>query len=303
MGLIKSHAMIIREWAFFSGIYTWQASHPMPTTACKRNFNFSLPGSLITSHLMADSLWVVLYLFSRHSSHGQQYVREISILFYQGVSSHHILWLTVCEWHCIFFQVIHHASYHEQQIVSDTTSFFRWGHEITSTSTGSEWHFIFIFPGNSISSYHQFVSNTAILLCQAVTPHGISWPTGSERHCISWPTGSERHCTLSLPGILTTITIRMWVPLLFQPFSSVITPHPMIIREWAVFCSFQAGHITSQIDCESHQCFYSQFHCFSFWDWQGVSDVILLGSPIISWPTGGERWHYILFVRWFTHSD
>lgn len=97
------------------------------------------------------------------------------------------------------------------QHVSDTVSFFKAKFTPPCLMNSGLWVTLHLFSYRDIRSdqHQQGVSDTSFLF---------------SRH-ISWWTECERHCTmvLSSPSILITfysMAIRMWVTLLFQPFSS-----------------------------------------------------------------------------------
>ena len=123
--------------------------------------------------------------------------------------------------------------------------------------TGSEWHCFISLPGSLINydSFHdqQYVSDTALFLCQAVSSimtHPMTnreWVTllyffarqSHQSWLIPWPTVCEWHCCISLQGSLINHVsshdqkdVSDTALHLCQAVSSIMS-HPMTNREWA----------------------------------------------------------------------
>ena len=178
--LIMSHSMTNRKWVTLLNLFAMHSHHsyliPWPTGS-EWHCLICVPGTTI-SHL---------------SSHDQQYVSDAALCLCQALSSimSHIMtnrkcvthlyffvrhshlsylipWPTVCEWH--FFSslqgtLIHHASSHDQQQVSDNA----------------------LFPCQSLSSImpHPMTNSLWVTLL-------YFFPTYSHQSClISWPTACE----------------------------------------------------------------------------------------------------------------
>ena len=210
-----SHPMINRMWVtllYFVARHSHQSCLiPWPTGSEWHSF-VSLPGTLINhvssndqqrvsdttvflchalssitimSHPMTNSEWVtLLYFFARHShdhvkSHDQQIVSDTALFLCQALSSIMSHPMTNSKWVTLLYCFARHS--HQSCLIL-------W-------PTASEWHCIISLPCtliNHVSSHDhwQFVSDTALFLCQALS-------------ClIPWPTGCEWCCLISLPGTL-----------------------------------------------------------------------------------------------------
>ena len=165
-------------------------------------------GSLITCFAI-NSKWVTLHIW------------------WKAVSSHLLLWPTVCEWHCMFWKG---NLFYDKQDVSDILHIL--GKVVSSHlllwPTVCEWHCIFcerqsphLFLWPTVGEWHiaRFVKGSLIrsfpmtnrkwvtlhILWKAVSSHLFLWPIGSEWHCslwkavssdlFQWPIGSKWYCT------------------------------------------------------------------------------------------------------------
>ena len=127
MNLITSHPMTNSVWVTLTFISAMHSHHISPhdqqhvsdtdidichivssdltpwPTGCEW---YIMPCSLIRSHPMSNSMWVILTIIYAMQSH--QWLTP---------------WPTACEWHDHWFMLLvqsHHVSPHDQQIVSDT---------------------------------------------------------------------------------------------------------------------------------------------------------------------------------------
>ena len=226
-------------------------------------------------------------------------------------------WTTESEWHCFIAlpgTLTNHVSSHDEQPVSDTALFLCQAvtssimfHPMTNSQwvtllylfsrqshqswfitwlTESEWHCIICLPGsliNHVSSHgQQFVSDTALFVCQAVSSimfHPMTnrqWVTllyvfarQSHQSCfIPWPTVCEWHCFISLPGALINHAsshdqqdVSDTGVFVCQAVSSIMF-HPMTNRQWVILlylfarCSHQSCFLPWPIVCE-WQCIVS----------------------------------------------
>ena len=167
-------------------------------------------GCLITLLLTTNSEWVTLHILSK------------------AVSSHLLIWLVGCEWHCTFCERLSHHWHvfsYDKQEVSDIAHFVK-GCLITSfpMTLNSEWvtlcilwkavslH-LFLQPKVVRANFAHLVKGSLIaslsmtnrlwvtlhILWKAVSSHCFLWLTGCEWHCnflfswdvFLWPTESE----------------------------------------------------------------------------------------------------------------
>ena len=201
---------------------------------------------------MTNSMWVILlYFFARPSpqscfipsptgsewlyfiflpgspincvsSHDQQHVSDAGLCLCQTLSSvifHPMtnrMWVTLL----YFFARQSHQS-----------CFIPW-------PTGCEWHCFISLPGNHVSSHdQQYVSNTALFLCQALTSIMFHWPTGSEWHCCSSLPGTLiNHVSSHDQQIVSDIAV-----VLCQELSSIMF-HPMTNSLWVTLLYIFARH-------------------------------------------------------------
>ena len=247
---------------------------------------------------MTNSMWVILlYFFARPSP-----------------QSCFIPSPTGSEWHYFIFlpgSPINCVSSHDQQHVSDTGLclcqtlssvifhpmtnrmwvtllyfFARQSHQscFIPWPTGCEWHCFISLPGNHVSSHdQQYVSNTALFLCQALTSIMFHWPTGSEWHCCSSLPGTlinhvSSHdqqlvsdtalylCQALSSIMFHPITNSLWVTMLLyffarQSHQSCFIPWPTWTGcEWHCFISLSHSFITYLSSHDQHT--ESKWHCF-----------------------------------------
>ena len=185
---------------------------------------------------MTNREWVTqLYFFARQ--------------FHDSHQSCLMPWPTGSEWHCLISWPGTHQSY------------------LTSWQTGSEWHcFTYCFARQSHQSCpphdQQYVSGTALFLCQTVLSHDEQRVSELldffTRHChqsclIPWPTECEWHCFISL-STTSPFHDQQYVSdtLLFlcQAVSSIMS-HPMTNRWWVTLINFFArqAHQSCLIPC------------------------------------------------------
>ena len=124
----------------------------------------------ISSHLMTNSLWVILCILWKVVSSmtlNREWVTWHWIVW-MAVSSHDILfflWQTGSEWHCIFCErQLHYIFSYDQQIVSDVQHFVNDSLITSFSNTNSLWV-------------------TSQILWKAVSSHIILWLTGSGWYC------------------------------------------------------------------------------------------------------------------------
>ena len=157
----------------------------------------SLPGSLIMSHPMTNSMWVtLLHFFARqpHQSyltHDQQYVGDITV-----IPCHPVPWILINrQWVMLLYflkgSLINCVSSHDLQAVSDDTWFV-------------------CQAVSSIPCHQQRVSDTAWFLCQGVSSI-ISHAMTNRTYWVAllYFCGKKPN-----QSCLNTMTNRMWVTLL-----------------------------------------------------------------------------------------
>ena len=341
---IMSHPIPNSLWAtllYFFARHSHQSYLiPWPTVSECHCF-ISLPGRLINHVILwsTASEWhyFVSFTGSDVSSHGQQQVSDTALfLSRQSHKSCLVPWPTVCEWHCCMSlpgsSIMSHPMTNRESVeflyffckgVSSIIShpmtnsewvaplyfFARWSHQacLIPWPTGSEW------PGSLInhvlSHNQQYVSDTALFLCQAVIT------------LIPWPTGCEWHCFIHLPDSLinhvSSMTNRKWVTLFYffarQSHQLSIMSHPgMINSKWVVLLHFFTrqshqsclipwptasgwpGNLISHVSSHDQLQFVSDtasFLCIinhASHDQQPVSDTAFFFAHYftIPWPTG-----------------
>ena len=119
-----------------------------------------------------------------------------------------------------------------------------------------------------LSNDQQFVSNTVIYFCHAAS-YIIPWPTVCEWH---WHLFLPCNLIISHPmanSLLVTLTF------ISTMHCSLITSHPMTNRMWVML------RLISALNS----------HYISSHDPQDVSDIVIISSHLIPWPTACE-WHW-----------
>ena len=252
-----SHLMANRGWVtVLCQAVSWIMSHP---TEGEWWF-FARQLSSIVSHLMTNSLWVTLHLFSllgsliNHPMTNRVWV--IIHFFLLARQSHQpclILWLTGSEWYYIFFHL-------QGSLIN-----------IIPWPTVCEWH-----------SLHAKKSHQSCL---------ILWPTGSEWHCIFpvsfithvsclilWPIDSEWHYffLLIMSDYPMTNSNRGWVTVICK--AVLLTMLPTGGEQW-LFAQ------------QSHQLCLIPWPTVCKWHWIFFFARQSHQSCFVSWPTVCE-WHY-----------
>ena len=156
--------MTNRRWAIL--YILWRAvSSPSDDQQHVSNIAYFVKGNLIASFPMTNfRMWVPLHLLwkSLITSFPMANSKWVTLhIFWMAVSSHHSLWPTGSELHCIFCerQSHHNLSYDQQEV---STSHVLWKPCHTSFPTiNREWVVLHI-------------------LWSAVSLHHFLWPTGSE---------------------------------------------------------------------------------------------------------------------------